>query len=141
MSQGLRGLSGGNGSPFYARLLCAQCERKLQRRYPRGASHAYWSCGMCGKRIDDDDLRKRFCDAFNAFVAQRDLLLPGWKHLEEAGTPLQKVRARQMAAITAEGAIPYEVPELTQAVLQQAWLREDGRVAFVFLSGETIPPG
>ena len=41
-----------------------------------------------------------------------------------------------MTEITAEGTIFYEVPELTQAILQEAWLEQDDRVRFVFCSGD-----
>ena len=135
---GLRGMSGGACSPFYAKLFCAPCGHKLQRIYRKGVPKPYWQCTACGNRIDDSVLRARFCDAFNRIAAGRDNLLSHWESTIASGTPLQAVRARQMIAITAGGPLLYEVPELTQAILQEAWLEEDGSTKFVLLSGERI---
>jgi hypothetical protein len=41
-----------------------------------------------------------------------------------------------MIDITEGGTILYEVPALTRAVLQEAWLQEDDTVEFQFLSGD-----
>jgi hypothetical protein len=133
---GLRGLSGGIKSPFYSRFFCEECGSRLQRKYPKGASRPYWQCLQCGRRIEDKELRALFCDAFNDLVDDRDTLLPGWKQIQETGTPLQKIRARQLMELTACGTIPYEAPRLTQAVLQEASLGRDGKVRFRFLSGD-----
>ena len=45
-----------------------------------------------------------------------------------------------MEQITEGEPIPYEVKELTQAVLQEAWLKEQGIVRFLFLSGTADDP-
>ena len=68
----------------------------------------------------------------------RKTLVPHWEEMRQIGSPLEKVRARQMIEITAGGVIPCEVPELTQAVLQEAWLSGDESVCFHFLSGEQV---
>ena len=38
-------------------------------------------------------------------------------------------------AITAEGPIPYDIPELTKAVLEEVWLCENGEVKVRLLMG------
>ena len=43
-----------------------------------------------------------------------------------------------VADVTAGGTIPYEVPELTQAILQETWLGQDGKIKFIFLSGDLV---
>lgn len=60
-----------------------------------------------------------------------------WQEKQRSGTPLERVRARQIEEIAERGQIPYEVPELTQAILQESWLKE-GAILFVFLSGEQV---
>lgn len=134
---GLRGISGAGNSPFYARFFCHRCEGKLQRIYRKGVSRPYWQCLACHRRVDDEALRAAFCEAFNRVVEGREACYPRWGELLRNGTALQRVRARQMWEITDRGPIPFEVPELTQAVLQEAWLEEDGGIAFLFLSGES----
>lgn len=133
-AHGLRGLSGGSGSgsPFYSRFFCRCCDSRMQRIYRRGVSCPYWECKGCGVRIRDSELRRRFCDAFNEVVERRDELMQRLQPLLENGTPLEKLQARQMIAITAEGSLPFEVPELTRCVLREAWIEADGRVEFEF---------
>ena len=131
-AHGLRGLSGGGDSPFYSRLFCRQCGQRLQRVNRHGVSHPYWECNGCGIRINESCLRISFCDAFNHIVRHRGDYLPHWQSLIEGGTPLQRLRAKQMIDITAEGTIPYEIPQLTQAVLQEAWLEKEGSIEYLF---------
>lgn len=133
---GLRGLSGNGNSPFYARFFCEKCLCKLQRIWKKGVTRPYWSCKDCGARIDDETLRAAFCETFNAIVSDRDTYVERWNAMMTDGTALQKIRAKQMLEITSEGSIPYEVPELTRAVLQEAWLTKSGDVRFLFLSGD-----
>ena len=137
-AHGLRGLSGGEHSPFYARLFCSSCGVKMQRIYNKGVKKPFWSCPVCRRKIDETAIRSGFCDAFNNIVTQREFLSKKWKEKERAGTPLERVRARQMAEITAGGTIPFEVPELTQAVLQKALVNEMGDLEFFFLSGDRV---
>lgn len=92
----------------------------------------------CGCQIDDKKLRAAFCDAFNEVVSSRDAYMSRWAAMMETGSPLERLRAKQMEEITAEGSILFEVPELTQAVLQEAWLHRDGKIAFTFLSGDSV---
>lgn len=135
---GLRGTDGAGHSPFYARLFCRCCDAKLQRIFCRGVSHPYWNCLACGRRIEDEDLRAAFCRAFNHVVDGREERREGWRCMAASGTALERVRARQMEEICDGGAIPYEVPELTQAVLEEAWLEEDGTLTFMFLSKDKV---
>lgn len=104
----------------------------MQRIYRRGVSHPFWECKGCGVRIGDSELRRRFCDAFNDIAGRRADHLPQLQLLHETGTPLERLRARQMMAITAKGPIPFEVPELTRCVLREAWIGMDGSLEFIF---------
>lgn len=134
---GMRGLSGGGNSPFYARVFCAGCRSKLHRTYPKGAAKALWRCRQCGASLDEEVLRALFCDAFNRVVEHRSSYIERWEQALVSGTPLARLRAKQMLEITAEGPLTFEIPELTQAVLQEAWL-DAGELRFVFLSGDEL---
>ena len=129
---GIRGISGCGGSPFYSRLFCRRCGARMQRIFHKGVSHPYWQCLNCSVKVEDEVLRSAFCDAFNRIVINREMYLERWGELLNSGTPLQRVRAKQMTEITNEGTIPFEVPELTQAVLKEAWLEENGVITFMF---------
>ena len=135
---GLRGTDGCGHSPFYARFFCRECGAKLQRIYRKGVSRPYWKCLSCGKKVDDERLRAAFCVAFNRVVVEREERGKRWRQAANDGTPLQRVRAKQMEEITAGGTIPFEVPELTQAVLEAAWLEGDGSATFRFLSEDEV---
>ena len=54
------------------------------------------------------------------------------------GSELDRLRARQMIEITEGGPIPFEVPELTRAILREAWFDTNGKIEFCLLSGDTI---
>lgn len=138
----LRGTCGSVNTPFYARIFCKSCGRKLMRIYHNGIRHPFWHCEVCGIQIEDEELRSRFLEAFNGLVEQRMSRVIRWHSMKQHGTPLEKVRARQMLEITAEGPIPFEIPELTRAVLEEAWINEKGGLLFRFLSKDewTSPP-
>ena len=135
---GLRGLSGSNHSPFYSRFFCKRCGNRMQRIYSRGVSRPYWLCLNCGKKIEDEKLRAGFCKAFNSLVSEQDLHMKHWNVIQETGTPLERLRARQMLEITKVGAIPFEIPELTQAVLQEAWIDGNNKISYVMLTGDVV---
>jgi len=135
---GLRGFSKNCDSVFYSRLFCGRCGEKMLRSYQKGASRPSWYCGCCNSRVGDDDLRNAFCRALNSIVLTRQDRLPVWREKLNSGTALEKLRAEQMIRITAAGTILYEIPELTQAILQEAWLHPARRIVFRFLSGEEI---
>lgn len=127
-NHGLRGMYGSGNSPFYAKLFCSSCRIKLQRIYRKGVPKPYWQCQDCGIRINDEELRSRFCDAFNKLVQTRQERAPEWSEKAANGSALERVRARQILAITEQGPIPFEIPELTQAVLQEIWISNDSGV-------------
>ena len=135
---GLRGLSGSNHAPFYSRFFCKSCGNRMQRSYSRGVSRPYWLCTDCGKKVEEIDLRAGFCKAFNSLVSGRDSYMKQWNVIQETGTPLECLRARQMMEITKEGAIPFEIPELTQAVLQEAWIDDGNEICYIMLTGDSV---
>ena len=135
-SHRLRGTCSSVNTPFYARIFCRTCDKKLMRIYHNGVKHPFWRCECCGVQIEDEVLRSRFLEAFNGLVDQRMSRAVRWHEMKQNGTPLEKVRARQILEITAEGPIPFEVPELTRAILEEVWIGKDGTLLFRFLSGD-----
>ena len=137
---GIRGMSGVHDSPFYARVFCERCELKLVRFFRTGDKYPRWSCKSCGLTIPERELRERFRDAFNAIAESRESRLPAWEAAQSAPSALRRYRAEQMRLITEDGPIPHELPELTRAVLEEAWAGQEGTLRFRFLSGDCWPP-
>ena len=81
--------------------------------------------------------RASFCKAFNDLVTHRERKISIWTQAAKSGTSLQKYRAAQLIEITAGGTIPFEVPELTRAILQEAWL-EGKSIKFILLTGDVL---
>ena len=135
----LRGLSGGGEPPFYGLIFCSKCNEKLQRIYKKGVSRPYWKCMKCGIKIEEESLRAIFCRAFNKIVDERNSRMQNWESKLRHGTPLEKIRAKQIIEITEGGRIPFEVPELTRAVLQEAWVEYESSEADDIMNNIILP--
>ena len=98
-NHGLRGMYGNGNSPFYAKVFCDSCSVKLQRIYRKGVPKPYWQCPGCGIRIDDEELRSRFCDAFNQLVHTRQERAQRWFEAAATGSALEKVRADRKSVV------------------------------------------
>ena len=83
-------------------------------------------------------MRELFVQAFNALVLERDRLLSGWQEAANSGTALEAIRARQMISITKEGTIRFELPLLTQSVLEEVILKANHWIRFLLLSGNQV---
>ena len=73
--------------------------------------------------------------AWNVIVRKREEFLPGWKEKIRSGTPLERLRARQMIELTAEGELKQEIPELTRMVVEHIDVIDGTAFAFEFLDG------
>ena len=137
----LRGMSGASASPFYSRFFCGKCGIKMNRVYQDGARRPRWQCASCGARIDDETLREAFVKAYNAVAMERERMIDGWESTLQKGSPLEKIRARQMIEITADGIVPFEIPVMTQVLLEEACLLPKNGLEFILHSGDHIVCG
>ena len=71
--------------------------------------------------------------AWNSLVEHRDELLPRWERQAVDGDALQRYRARLMIAITAEGPLDTEVPELTRMMLEEITVHSPTELTVSFL--------
>ena len=62
----------------------------------------------------------------------------GGRALCRKGSPLERIRARQMIEITAEGPVPFEIPAMTQVLLEEAYLLPENGLEFILHSGDHI---
>ena len=110
----------------------------MNRVYQDGARRPRWQCTNCGARIDDETLKEAFVKAYNAVAIGRERMIDGWESTLQKGSPLEKIRARQMIEITAEGPVPFEIPVMTQVLLEEAYLLPENGLEFILHSGDHI---
>lgn len=68
-------------------------------------------------------------------MQNRDKFMERWQQAVEAGGPLEKVRAKQMVELTAEGKIETLVPELMLMVLEKIEVHDLEHFTVCFLDG------
>ena len=73
--------------------------------------------------------------AWNSLVEGDGEARKRWEHLATEGDALQRYRARMMLAMTAEGPLEDEVPELTRMVLEEIIVKDGGELTVRFLDG------
>ena len=69
-------------------------------------------------------LAKAVVVAWNSLVGQRADKLAEWKRLTATGNALERYRSRLLIAVTADGPIRSEIPELTRMFLEESWSRD-----------------
>lgn len=131
-------------SGFISRVVCGKCGNAFERKCWRNRNEYFWVCRKkmpkngktCNAaNIKDEDLRKAFVIAWNSVVKDRDKLLPTWEAMRESGNPLQKMRARQMIELTAQGPLVCEVHEHTRMVLERIVVHSKTHLTIHFLDG------
>jgi hypothetical protein len=79
-------------------------------------------------------LELAFVDAFNKVITD-EKNRSRWDKMCKEGTPLERVRAKQMIDIAAEGEITNFVPELAQLVVIEVTVFSEKRFEFEFMDG------
>ena len=129
---------------FRSKLICSRCGIIYRRYCWKNRGIYYWACkrkeklygGTCkSENVKDEIIRKAFVIAWNAVVKERDKKMATWENMKKDGNPLQKMRARQMIEITAQGPLTKEVPELTRAVLERIIIHDKKQFTVCFLDG------
>jgi len=129
---------------FYSRVFCARCGGKFIRKNWRGNRAAFWKCENAEKKnghtcdaenIQEESMRQAVVIAWNSLVEHRDEFHARWEQMAIGGDALQRYRARMMIAITAEGPLDIEVPELTRSVLEEITVHSPTELTVAFLDG------
>jgi hypothetical protein len=84
--------------------------------------------------VDGRILEQAFVAAFNKVISDEQNR-SRWDKLRKEGTPLERVRAKQMIDIAAEGEIENFVPELAQLVVTEVTVFGEKRFEFEFMDG------
>ena len=133
--------------PLFSRVFCAHCGGKLIRKSWKGIFEVFWKCENVEKRkgstcncenISEASLKAAIVTAWNGLVQDREKHLPRWEKQAATGNPLERYRARLMIAVTADGPLEAEIPELTRMFLEEITVESADRVTVKFLDGSKL---
>ncbi len=129
---------------FYSRVFCASCGGKFVRKYWKGNKAVFWKCENAEKKkghtcdaeiIREETLCRAVVIAWNSVVENRQEYRKKWNRQAVEGDALQKYRARMMIAMTEEGTLETEIPELTRSVLEEIIVKDPSTLIVRFLDG------
>ena len=141
---GIRTSGSSTNDRFYSRVFCASCGGKFVRKNWKGNRSVFWKCENAEKKkghtcdaeiVREETLRSAVVIAWNSLVEHRDELLSQWERQAIDGDALQRYRARLMIAITADGPLDTEVPELTRMMLEEITVCSATELTVSFLDG------
>ena len=123
--------------PLNGRVVCAKCGHTFARKSWANRGVAYWTCKSdgCDGKIKEEVLYKAFITAWNNTVQNRDKYMGRWNQMIANGTPLEKIRGKQMIELTNEGKIESLVPELMRMVLEKIEVHDAVHFTVCFLDG------
>ena len=141
---GIHTVGSSTGDRFYSRVFCATCGGKFVRKYWKGNRAVFWKCENAEKRkghtcsaefVREETLRAGMVGAWNSIVEHRQEHLPKWEKMTTEGDALERYRARMFLAMTEEGPLDTEVPELTRSVLEEIIVQSPTELVIRFLDG------
>lgn len=135
---------GNNSSPFSGRFICSHCGKHYRRC---GWSHngkKFWTCASKKSKgssacqadnIMEESIFTAFRVAWNGMVANKDKLTEKWNEQIKSGTPLERLRAKQMKMLIEDGPIQMVVPEHVILVLERMIAYDKMHFEVRFLDG------
>lgn len=126
------------GTAFGGRVFCGKCGTRFIRRHWLGNKYPFWSCAADGcemENVREEDLRQAFVITWNTLVANRSEFMKKWERMKKSENALERVRAKQMMELTAEGPLEFEIPELTRMVLEEIIVRDKKTFTVKLLDG------
>ena len=136
---------GSECNPFNSRVFCGNCGSVMTKHSWKSRGVEQYQCKkhrMDGKLtctndfVNKDDLERGFVKAFNRLLAEENY--GKWKNMSEQGTPLQRIRGRQLQELAEEGQLTTFVPELAQLVLVEVIVQGAKNYEFEFMDGSKI---
>ncbi len=141
---GIRTSGSSTDDRFYSRVFCAACGGKFIRKYWKGNRAVFWKCENAEKKkghtcdaeiVREETLRSAVVIAWNGIVEHREEHLPEWNRQATEGDALQRYRARMLLAMTEEGPLDTEVPEITRMMLEEITVKGPSELTVRFLDG------
>ena len=135
---------GNDSSPFSGRLVCSHCGKPYRRCGWSRNGKKFWMCASkkakdasacSAENIFEESIVEPFRVAWNGVVANKDNLTEKWDDQIENGNPLERLRAKQMKMLIAEGQIQSVVPEHVILVLERIIAYDKRHFEVRFLDG------
>jgi len=131
-------------SPFIGRVYCGKCGDSYGRHSWKTRNRVQWQCKnhrdsgvlTCDNRhVFESDLEKGFVLAFNAIYSDKDAFIKAKEEQVATGSPLTKVRARQMIELIGQPPLEGFIPEMAQLIIDEVIILGAKEYKFRFLDG------
>ncbi len=136
---------GAECNPFKSKIFCGECGSSYTKHSLKRRGIVQWECKnhrrdgilLCKNEfVNNRDLEQGFLKAINKVIEKNDK--EELQRMELEGTPLQKIRARQMRGIMKEGKQKSYVPELAQLVITKIIVQGKKKYQFEFMEGSSV---
>lgn len=136
---------GAECNPFNSRVFCGKCGSVMTKHSWKNRGVEQYQCKnhrtdgklTCTNDFADKrNLERAFVQAYNNLLESADH--NKWKRMAEEGTPLQKIRGKQMIELAEAGQLTTFVPELAQLVLIEVTVHGAKSFEFEFMDGSNI---
>lgn len=144
---GIHTAGSSNDDPLYSRVFCGTCGGKLVRKNWKGNRQPFWKCENAEKKkghtckaenVKEANLKQAIVIAWNSLVEKRSEKVAEWQQLAVAGNALERYRARLMLAVTEDGPLETEVPELTRMFLEEIVVHTPTEMTVGFLNESRV---
>ena len=88
--------------------------------------------------MKEADIKQAVVIAWNRLVEKRSEKVAAWQRQAAEGNALERYRARLMLAVTADGPLETEVPELTRMFLEEIVVHTPTEMTVGFLDGSRV---
>ena len=144
---GIHTIGSCNDDPLYSHVFCGTCGGKLVRKNWKGNRQPFWKCENAEKKkghtckaenVKEADLKRAIVIAWNSLVEKRSEKVAAWQRQAAEGNALERYRARLMLAVTDDGPLETEVPELTRMFLEEIVVNTPTEMTVGFLDGSRV---
>ena len=131
-------------NPFTGRVFCGKCGAPYMRHCWRERGITQWQCKnhrkngvleCTNRHLDEEKLTSAFVKAFNSLYGNKEAFLKKKEAALAKGTPLERLRARQMIDLLQQPPLECFVPELAQMVIEEVTVVNETELIFTFLDG------
>lgn len=136
---------GSECNPFNSRVFCGKCGSLMTKHSWKSRGVEQYQCKnhrvngklVClNEFVSVSNLEQGFVKAYNILLAEGDV--KKWEAMSREGTPLQKVRGKQMLELAEARPITIFVPELAQLVIVKVTVFGARSYEFEFMDGGKV---
>ena len=133
---------GSECNPFNSRVFCGKCGSTMTKHSWKSRGVEQYQCKnhrtdgrltCTNDFVDKGDMERGFIKAYNTLL--EDGNYSKWEEMSREGTPLHKVRGKQMLELAKAGPITTFVPELAQLVIVKVTVFGARNYEFEFMDG------